>query len=147
MKRVDLPRSQRRQLSEDTGELAERIATAEYGYNRFESESWYDGRRDTGAVCEVKSALSRLSNGNAGRFRLWQTQHNRLLRHDREDSARYIFVLFDIDGNKPTAYLKAKEPAWVGHQVGGRGGWGPSGHAERTLQHKLAISSVFPEKG
>jgi len=147
MKRVRLSRSQRISLSKDTGELAEDIATAEYGYNRFISAAWYDGKRDTGAVCEVKSALSTLSNGATGRFRLWQAQHTKLVRKDRNGSARYLFVLFDVDDGTPTAYLKSKEPAWVGHQLGARGGWGPSGHDSRTLQHKLPIAAIFPEKG
>jgi hypothetical protein len=61
MKRYRLTRSDRRQLQDDTGEVAERIATEVYsGYSRFIDAPWYDGRRDSGAVIEVKSALSTL---------------------------------------------------------------------------------------
>lgn len=144
MKRHRLSRSERRRLQEDSGELAERIATDVYsGYSRFIDAPWYDGRRDSGAVLEVKSALSTLANGADGRFRLWREQHENLLEYDREDSARYAFVLFDVDSGRPTAKLVQKQPAEVGHIIGARGGWGPSGHESQGEQHKLPIEAIF----
>jgi hypothetical protein len=139
-----LSRTERRRLQEDTGELAERVATDVYsGYSRFVDAPWYDGRRDSGAVLEVKSALSTLASGADGRFRLWREQHEQLLEYDREDSARYAFVLFDVDGRDPVARLKQKPPADVGRIIGARGGWGPSGHASEGEQHKLPIEAIF----
>jgi hypothetical protein len=144
MMRHELSRTERRRLQDDTGEVAERIATSVYsGYSRFVDASWYDGKRDSGAVLEVKSALSTLDNGAAGRFRLWREQHDQLVEEDRDGSARYAFVLFDLSGRSPVALLKKREPATVGRQVGARGGWGPSGHDSRGEQHKLPIDAVF----
>lgn len=146
MKRHRLGRTERRRLQEDTGELAERIATDVYsGYNRFVDAPWYDGRRESGAVLEVKCALSTLASGADGRFRLWREQHEQLLEHDRDGSARYGFVLFDVDGREPVAHLVQKPPAKVGRIIGARGGWGPSGHDSEGEQHKLPIEAIFPE--
>jgi len=146
MKRHRLGRTERRRLQEDTGELAEVIATDIYsGYNRFVDAPWYDGRRESGAVLEVKSALSSLANGADGRFRLWKEQHDRLVKHDRDGSARYAFVLFDVSSREPVAKLKQKQPADVGRIIGARGGWGPSGHDSQGEQHKLPIEAIFPE--
>jgi hypothetical protein len=141
-----LSRTERRRLQEDTGDLAERLATDVYsGYSRFVDAPWYDGRRDSGAVLEVKSALSRLDGGAAGRFRLWKEQHEQLLEYDREDSARYAFVLFDLSSREPVAKLKQQVPADVGRMIGARGGWGPSGHDSQGEQHKLPIDAIFPD--
>ena len=146
MKRHRLSRTERRRLQEDTGALAEVIATDTYaGYNRFVDAEWYDGRRDSGAVLEVKSALSSLANGADGRFRLWREQHEQLLEYDRENSARYAFVLFDVGGREPVAKLKQKPPADVGRIIGARGGWGPSGHDSQGEQHKLPIEAIFED--
>lgn len=146
MKRHRLSRTERRRLQGDTGALAETIATDVYaGYNRFVDAPWYDGRRDSGAVLEVKSALSTLGSGADGRFRLWREQHEKLVEHDRDGSARYAFVLFDVSDREPTALLKQREPAAVGRQIGARGGWGPSGHDSRGEQYKLPIEAVFED--
>jgi hypothetical protein len=146
MKRHYLGRSERRRLQGDTGALAETIATDVYsGYNRFVDAPWYDGKRESGAVLEVKSALSTLDNGAAGRFRIWKNQHDRLVEHDRDGSARYGFVLFDLSDREPTALLKQREPATVGRQIGARGGWGPSGHDSQGKQHKLPIDAIFED--
>lgn len=148
MKRHRLDSSERKRLRRDTGETAERIATDVYsGYNRFVDAPWYDGRRDSGAVLEVKSALSSLANGADGRFRLWREQHEQLLEHDRDGSARYAFVLFDVSGREPVARLKQKPPADVGRIIGARGGWGPSGHDSQGEQHKLPIEAIFENHG
>jgi hypothetical protein len=142
MKRYRLSRNERRRLQEDTGALAETVATDIYsGYSRFVDAPWYDGRRESGAVLEVKSALSTLGSGADGRFRLWREQHEKLVEHDRDGSARYAFVLFDVSGREPTALLKQREPATVGRQIGARGGWGPSGHDSQGEQYQLPISA------
>jgi hypothetical protein len=141
-----LSRTERRRLQEDTGELAETIATDVYsGYNRFVDADYYDGARESGAVLEVKSALSTLANGADGRFRLWREQHEQLLEHDRTGSARYGFVVFDVDGREPVARLVQKPPAKVGRIIGARGGWGPSGHDSQGEQHKLPIEAIFED--
>jgi hypothetical protein len=115
------------------------------GINRFVDAPWYDARRESGAVLEVKSALSTLGSGADGRFRLWREQHEKLVEHDRDGSARYGFVLFDVSGREPTALLKQREPATVGRQIGARGGWGPSGHDSQGEQHKLPIEAIFED--
>ena len=144
--RVRLDSSERERLRKDTGETAERIATDVYsGYSRFVDAPWYDGRRDSGAVLEVKSALSTLATGVDGRFRLWREQHEQLLEHDRDGSARYAFVLFDVGGREPVAHRVQKPPAKVGRIIGARGGWGPSGHDSQGEQHKLPIEAIFED--
>jgi len=146
MNRHRLSRTESRRLQGDTGEVAEEIATDVYaGYSPFVDAPWYDAARDSGAVLEVKSALSSLASGADGRFRLWRDQHEKLVEHDRDGSARYAFVLFDLSGREPVALLKQREPAAVGRQVGARGGWGPSGHNSRGEQYKLPIGAIFPE--
>jgi len=136
-------RADQRRLRSDPGELAERLATSAYGYSRFVDASWYDGRRESGAVVEVKSCLSELQSGAAGRWRLWREQHDRLLEHDRDASAFYVFVLFDVGARPPVARMVRQAPATVGRQVGARGGWGPSGHDSRGEQHKLPIEAIM----
>jgi hypothetical protein len=106
---------------------------------------YFDGARESGAVLEVKSALSTLSTGADGRFRLWRKQHEQLLKHDRDGSARYAFVLFDVDGREPVAKVKQKVPADVGRMIGARGGWGPSGHASQGEQYKLPTEAIFDD--
>jgi hypothetical protein len=144
MKSVTLSRSEQNRLRGDSGELAERMATDAYaGYSRFVDSDYYDGKRDSGAVIEVKSTLTRLSGGQKGRFRLWKAQHERLLRHDRDGTAGYVFVLFDVGRNPPVARMAKRKPARIGRQVGARGGWNRSGHASQGKQHKLPIEAVF----
>lgn len=139
-------RSEQRRLQGDTGELAEDLANDAYGYNGFISAPWYDGKReDSGAVIEIKSALSRLDSGEPGRFRLWREQHSQLVEEDRDGSAWYVFVLFDLSSRPPVAHMTRRAPADVGRQVGARGGFGPSGHDSRGEQHKLPLDAVFPE--
>lgn len=144
--RLDSRSEQRRLSSGDTGEMAEDLANDAYGYNGFISAPWYDGKRESsGAVIEVKSALSRLDSGEPGRFRLWRKQHEQLVEKDRDGSAWYVFVLFDLSTNPPVARMTRREPASIGRSVAARGGFGPSGHAERGEQHKLPINAIFPE--
>lgn len=143
MKTETLSRSERRRLQSDTGELAEELAAAAYDYNSFLTADWYDARRESGAVIEVKSCLSRLASGAKGRFRLFRGQHSKLTGYDREHSAAYVFVLFDIEGSRPKAKMKMKKPAPIGRKIAGRGGFGPSGHGSQGEQHKLPYSAIF----
>jgi hypothetical protein len=141
MKERRLTRSDRRELQGDTGQVAERIAAEEYnGWSRFKAGN-FDLARDSGAVAEVKSCLSRLSSGANGRFRLFEDQHEALVRQDRNGTGRYVFVLFDIEG-EPTARLVQQTPAHVGAVIRGRGGWNQSGHSAGR-QHKLPFSVFF----
>jgi hypothetical protein len=137
-----LSRGQRRDLQGDTGEVAESIAADAYGYNPFVSADWYDAKRDSGAVIEVKSCLSRLASGAKGRFRVFKGQHEKLVREDRSGSSKYVFVLFDLDG-EPTAKMVRKAPADIGRLVAGRGGFYSSGHNSQGKQHKIPISALF----
>jgi len=143
MKRYTLSRSEReRDLRDDPGQLAERIAEGEYdGFSRFRAED-FDLARESGAVAEVKSTAKRLSSGSKGRFRLFKPQHERLVRQDRDGSARYIFVLFDTSTRNVTARLVSRQPADIGNTIGARGGWNQSGHSAGQ-QHKLPIDAVL----
>lgn len=142
MKTRELRRSESRDLSQRPGELAERIASEEYGYRNTPSDD-FDGESDSGTTYECKSTASTLSQGQSGRFRLWKEQHTRLVRRDRNDSAYYIFVLFDVEERPPVARMKRKDPAKIGAIVRGRGGFYDSGHASKGQQHKLPIEAVF----
>lgn len=143
MKTVRLSRGQRRDLQGDTGEVAESIAADKYGYNQFITSDYFDAKReDTGAIIEVKSCLSELASGQKGRFRVFEGQHKKLVRADRDGSAYYVFVLFDVSG-QPTAKLIRKNPATVGRLVGARGGFYASGHNSKGKQHKIPISALF----
>lgn len=144
MKRVRLNRNDRRRLQgDDTGQLAQTLAAEEYAsFSEFRDSQQFDLATDSGTVVEVKSTLSVLANGNAGRFRLFKKQHEPLVRKDRSANAWYVFVLFDIDGPEPVAKMIRKAPADVGRVVGARGGWNRSGH-NQGMQHKLPIDAVF----
>lgn len=97
MKRKRLSRSERRDLNRDTGAVAENIAASAYDrYSAFQDSGEFDLATESGSIAEVKSTLSRLGNGNRGRFRLFKPQHEQLVRKDRDGSAFYIFVLFEI---------------------------------------------------
>jgi len=143
MKRERLSRTDSRDLSQRPGVLAERLARDAYGYAAATASEDFDGIRESGAVCEIKSAASELSGGQAGRFRLWEKQHSRLVRRDRNGIARYIFVVFDVSQKPPVAKMLQKRPAKIGNIVAGRGGFGPSGHSSKGDQHKLPIEAVF----
>ena len=143
MKRYELTRKEAgRGLSEDSGELAERIVSEQYErFSRFGVEN-FDVSTDSGQLGEVKSTATELPSGAKGRFRLFKNQHERLLRANREGSAKYVFVLFDVSGRPVVARLKQQEPAKIGRQIGARGGWNQSGHPSGP-QYKLPISAVF----
>jgi len=142
MKQHTLSRSERRDLQTDTGEVAESIAADAYDYNAFLTADYYDAKRkDSESVIEVKSCLSELSSGAAGRFRLFKGQHDKLVRYDREESARYAFVLFTPDDRQAEMILK--KPANVGRLIGSRGGWNQSGHESQGKQIKLPWGEFF----
>lgn len=141
MKRHTLSRSEMRNYQQDPGRTAERIVEGAYAnLSRFGVED-FDLNSDE-RVAEAKSTQTELSNGNAGRFRLWKEQHEKLLRADREGTARYVFVLVDVSGRPLRARMVQKVPADVGNQIGARGGWNASGHS-KGRQHKLPIEAVF----
>jgi hypothetical protein len=142
MKRHTLSRSERNDLNRDTGAVAENIAAAAYDrYSSFQESGAFDLATESGSIAEVKSTLTRLGNDNRGRFRLFKPQHEELLQADRDGSAFYIFVLFDIS-DRPEALLIRKSPATVGRLLGARGGWNRSGHSAGK-QHKLPIGAIF----
>jgi hypothetical protein len=143
MKRVTLSRTERRTLQEDSGKLAERLVEGEYAnLSRFGVEN-FDLSGDDGPLVEVKSTQTTLANGNAGRFRLWEDQHDKLVRADRDGSAFYVFVLYDVDdGRDVEARMVRKDPATIGRSIGARGGWNESGH-NQGRQYKLPVDAVF----
>jgi hypothetical protein len=146
MKRYRLSRGEADRLNRDTGSVGENIVTDQYtGLSAFRDAGPFDLASESGQVAEVKSALSRLANGNRGRFRLFEKQHEDLTQRDREGSAWYIFVWFDVNpdtGRRPVADMVRRKPAHMGRVVGGRGGWNRSGH-HSGRQKKLPRSAVF----
>jgi len=142
MKRVTLGRTDSRRYQEDPGRTAEELVESEYeGYLRSLAEN-FDLASRTGSVVEVKSAQSELANGEAGRFRLFKSQHDRLVRQDRDGSAFYVFVVFDVLERPLTARMKRMNPADVGRSIGSRGGWYNAGHVAGK-EYKLPIEAVF----
>jgi len=145
MKRTQLTRKENTKLQKDPGELAETLVAHNYkGYSQFGVENFDVNDLDTGKVGEVKSTPTEIGQQyeEAGRFRLWKEQHEKLLRFDRKTTARYVFVLFDVSERTPTAYMKQQIPAHIGRSIGARGGWYDSGH-NMGKQYKLPIDAVF----
>lgn len=141
MKKQTLTRNEANRLRTKQSDLAEELAADAYGYSTTGSNP-FDAIRESGAVAEVKSTVSRHQNGNRGRFRLWEKQHERLTRKDRKGSAMYIFILFDVSVNPPVAKMKQENPAKVGNIVSGRGGFNESNHPAGP-QHKLPWAVFF----
>jgi hypothetical protein len=146
MKRYRLSRGEARRLQNDDGSLAEELAADEYaGFQRdFQDADWYDLTTTGGGYVECKSTFTRLESGAKGRFRLWKTQHEQLVEHDRDDgaSAWYCFVLWNVDGRDIVARFVRKKPAEIGRSIGARGGWNESGHTMGP-QYKLPYAAVF----
>lgn len=139
-------------LATDSGGNAERIAAFEYEYNTSLDGEYYDAGRESGAKLEVKSTFREIGQKTqtAGRFRIPEPQHKRLLRRDRSGSAFYAFVLYDgsTSGEFPkSAYLKRLNPSSVGNLIGALGGFETSGHTGFDREKKLSWKAVFnPEK-
>jgi hypothetical protein len=142
MKKTQLRGKNTRQLAQEPSNLAERLAAGAYGFATI-SDTDFDGRAGSGAVYEVKKASTEIQPGRGGRFRLFKDQHDRLVRHDRDGTAWYIFVLFDVSKNPPVAKMKRQAPAHIGRVIGARGGWFDSGHADKQKEKKLPIEAVF----
>jgi hypothetical protein len=142
MKKVRLDRTESRRYQEDPGATAELLAEQNYqGYSRSLAEN-FDLANENGSVLECKSAQSELANGEDGRFRLFKSQHERLTRKDRNGSAFYVFVLFDVEERPITARMKRMNPADIGRSIGSRGGWYNAGHVAGK-EYKLPIEAVF----
>jgi hypothetical protein len=142
MKRVRLDRSESRRYQEDPGATAELLAEQNYqGYTRSLAEN-FDLANQNGSVLECKSAQSELANGEDGRFRLFQSQHERLVRQDRDGSAFYVFVLFDVSSRDIEARMKRMNPADIGRSIAARGGFYSAGHVAGK-EYKLPIEAVF----
>jgi hypothetical protein len=136
-----------RKRFDDPGSVTEEAAAFEYGYDRFVDSDYYDARRDSGSVIEVKSTLPRIATAEddsypaAGRFRLWKGQHEKLVRHDRRESAFYVFGV--VDRGAAEIRMVRRDPADVGRTIGARGGWYTSGHDSQGRQYKLPIDAIF----
>jgi hypothetical protein len=141
MKRRELTRSEATRLQRGQESLAEELAAEEYGYDTFRTSEW-DGARESGAIMEVKSTVSRVESGQKGRFWLFREQHESLRRIDNGGSGRYVFVLFDVSSRTPTAKMKMKQPAEIGHMIAGLGGFNESGHS-RGEQIGIPYAEVF----
>jgi hypothetical protein len=128
-------------LQKDPGKLGESVGADLYGYSMTRASN-FDMARESGAVAEAKSCASRLESGNRGRFRLWKQQHDQLTRQDRNGSAFYVFILFDVSSRPVEAKGIRKKPAEVGRIIGARGGWNDSGHHQGP-QRKLPWSLFF----
>jgi hypothetical protein len=142
MKRYTFTRGDMENYQDDPGKVAERIVESEYAnLTRFGVEN-FDLSSDEGQLAEVKSTQTTLANGNAGRWRLWKDQHEKLLRADREGTARYVFVLVTVDARPLEAKMVQRIPADVGNKIGARGGWNESGHPSGR-QHKLPVDAIL----
>jgi hypothetical protein len=143
MKRRTLSRrnDEPKKLAQDQGDLAEELAADAYDYKTFLSSN-FDAARKTGAAMEVKSTVTRYQNGSRGRFRLFESQHTELVRYDRQTSARYVFVLFDVSQRPPEALMTARKPADIGHMISGLGGFNKSGHVAGP-QIKIPYAKLF----
>lgn len=142
MKRYELTQSDTAKLQKTPGKLSERLVAENYsGYSQFNVDDF--DVADGGKLGEVKSTATKLSGGQAGRFRLWKEQHQRLVRYDREHVGRYIFVLYDVSERPVVARMKEKVPAAIGRTIAARGGFYDSGHESKGEQYKLPIDAVF----
>jgi len=142
MKKTQLRSQSTRRLAQEPSNLSERLAADAYDFSTV-GASDFDGRADSGAVYEVKETATTIKPGRGGRFRLFKDQHDRLVRHDRDGTAWYIFVLFDVSQNPPVAKMKRQKPAHIGRVIGARGGWFESGHEDKSKEKKLPIKAVF----
>lgn len=142
MKRVPAREIDNGQYQRDPGEYAENLVEYEYsGYLQSLAEN-FDLANRNGSVLECKSAQSVLENGEDGRFRLFKSQHTRLVRKDRNGSAFYVFVLFDTSSRQISAKMKRMNPADVGRSIAARGGFYNAGHVAGK-EYKLPIEAVF----
>ena len=142
VKRIRLDRTESRRYQEDPGGTAELLAEQEYDpYSRSLAEN-FDLATKSGYVGEVKSAQSVYPSGEKGRFRLFKTQHERLLQADRDLFADYFFLVFDVQERPLTARLKRMNPADVGYTIGARGGWYNAGHVAGK-EYKMPIEAIF----
>lgn len=131
----------------DRQTLAEELVSDVLGDNwshRPDEADWYDVVHDTrGTKVEVKSCLKQVGEKypGDGRFRLRRDQTRSLTASDRQGTAWYAFVLFDLE-NREILIRRAKATT-VRQWVTDRGGWNKANHGEFDYQHKLPYSVVF----
>jgi hypothetical protein len=82
------------------GTQAEEYVADQVGGERTPNE-WYDVLGPYGEVIEVKSTSEEYASGRRGRFRLWRSQHDRLI----QEQGTYWFL---VDG-LPTVRMDARE--------------------------------------
>jgi hypothetical protein len=111
---------------------------------------WYDLVGPTGTKYEVKSTTKtysgEYSEGDPGRFRLWEDQHLSLVAADRTGTAWYVFVLLDDD---EVAAVQKRRPSTVTKIVDdvGDGDWNLAGHSERdSRQQKVPWTAVMDDE-
>lgn len=141
MKEHVLTNTEMRRLQTNQETLAEELAADAYNYKTALASN-FDAARKTGAVMESKSTVSQYETGASGRFRLRKPQHEDLTLTDREGSARYVFVLFDVSSRPVIAHMVEKRPATIGRLIGARGGWNQAGKGA-PKRHKLPWSELF----
>jgi hypothetical protein len=136
--------------NEQQGTAAERDVAREYDLEHCPDESeWYDCVNPrTGTKFEVKSTVKayegEYSDGDPGRYRLWEDQHVSLVRADASGTAWYVFVLYDRDGGEPLR-MRRMRPSTVTAVVKeiGDGEWNLSGHQRRGRQQKVPWTVVI----
>ncbi|SFH07667.1 hypothetical protein SAMN04488063_0105 [Halopelagius inordinatus] len=142
----------RMNANESQGMDATHRAAAEFGLEvDTETADWYDAVGPTGEKYEVKSTVEEYSgeysDGDPGRFRLWEDQHVSLVHADASGTAFYVFVLFDepgVDGD--VVDMKRLRPSEVTEIVNdvGDGEWNLAKHPERrSRQQKVPWTAVF----
>lgn len=142
MKRVPSREIDNRRYQQDPGGYAETLAEAEYAGFSTALASDFDMANQSGSVIEVKSTQSVYPNNEKGRFRLFKSQHDRLVRADREGTAYYVFVVFDVSTRDVSAKMKRAKPARIGNVIAGRGGWYNAGHVAGK-EYKMPIEAIF----
>jgi len=142
----ELSRGDQRALQReaDFAELAERLVAEQWGLEGLSLDAeWWDLRHpDRPTKYEVKSTSSTVGEKYAGdgRFRVWKTQTESLVRSDAQATAWYAFVLFDEDAG--LLRIQRRRPSTVRDIVENRGGWNRSGHESMGPQHKLPFNEV-----
>lgn len=119
------------------GSEAEIKACEQRGYHRENSGPWHDARDPNGVPVEIKATKRERSNGDEGRFRIFQQPHHKL----RAEDGRYLFVVYRIRGRGMEVLDMHEIPARRLRPSS----WRVSGHATtgRDREIQLRISDAW----
>ena len=123
-----------------------RVVSAYDGFtSAFTDSGDYDIQGKGNTIGEVKHALRRHMKegggvGGKGRFRIFKSQHDALVRYDRRENAYYVFVLIEPDDM--VLRMVRQKPATVGNIIGSRGGFYAASH-NAGPDHKLPWEVFF----